>query len=178
MENSYEIAYASLNRLSCMLFKLSNQIATSVITAAKAKVRANLNDLCLKVGSNTIYYKGTFYAGSVDNLEDKNVILEPKDEDTLNEIIHLNKEVNRDKEYFFRLLASQCTDRCISECIKKIPRKCSDTDVLRNIFPEYCYTVLKGYFSKEDAIRCIEPVIELPQEFKDKFMYYVGISLL
>lgn len=178
MENSYEIAYASLNRLSCMLFKLSNQIATSVITAAKAKVRANLNDLCLKVGSNTIYYKGNFYAGSIDNLEDKNVILEPKDEDTLNEIIHLNKEVNRDKEYFFRLLASQCTDRRISECIKKIPRKCSDTDVLRNIFPEYCYTVLKGYFSKEDAIRCIEPVIELPQEFKDKFMYYVGISLL
>lgn len=178
MENSYEITFASLNRVSCKLYQLSNQIATSVITAAKAKIRTNLNDLCLKVGSNTIYYKGDFYAGSVDNLEDKNVILELKDEDTLNEIIHLNKEINKDKEYFFRLLAIQCDDRHISECIKKIPRKCSDADVLRNIFPEYCYTVLKGYFSKEDAIRCIEPVIELPQEFKDKFMYYVGISLL
>ena len=95
MENSYEIASASLNRMSCKLYQLSNQIATSVITAAKAKIRANLNDLCLKVGSNTIYYKGIFYAGSIDNLEDKNVILEPKDEDTLNEIIHLNKEVNK-----------------------------------------------------------------------------------
>lgn len=178
MENSYEIVSAVLNRISCKLYQLSNQIATSVITAAKAKVRANLNDLCLKVGSNTIYYKGNFYAGSIDNLEDKNVILEPKDEDTLNEIIHLNKKINKDKECFFRLLAIQCDDRHIYECIKRIPRKCSDTDVLRNIFPEYCYTVLKGYFSKEDAIRCIEPVIELPQEFKDKFMYYVGISLL
>lgn len=178
MENSYEIAFTSLNRISCKLYQLSNQIATSIVTAAKAKVRANLNDLCLKVGSNTIYYKGYFYAGSIDNLEDKNVILEPKDEDTLNEIIHLNKEINKDKECFFRLLAIQCDDKHISECIKKIPRKCSDTDILRNIFPEYCYTVLKGYFSKEDAIRCIEPVIELPQEFKDKFMYYVGISLL
>lgn len=178
MENSYEIASASLNRMSCKLYQLSNQIATSVITAAKAKIRANLNDLCLKVGSNTIYYKGTFYAGSIDNLEDKNVILEPKDEDTLNEIIHLNKEVNKDKEYFFRLLAIECDDRHISECIKKIPRKCSDADVLRNIFPEYCYIVLHNYFPQEDNYRCIESVIKLPQEFKDKFMYYVGISLL
>ena len=178
MENSYEIAYASLNRLSCMLYQLSNQIATSVITAAKDKTKANLNELCLKVGSNTIYYKGTFYAGSVDNLESKNVILEPKDEDTLTEIIHLEQEMDKDKEYFFRLLAIQCDNKHISECITKIPRKCSDTDVLRNIFPEYCYTVLHNYFPQEDNYRCIEPVIELPKEFKDKFMYYVGISLL
>ena len=178
MENSYEIAYASLNRISCKLYQLSNQIATSVIIAAKDKTRANLNELCLKVGSNTIYYKGTFYVGSVDNLEDKNVILEPKDEDTLTEIIHLEQEMDKDKESFFRLLAIQCDDRHISECIKRIPRKCSDTDVLRNIFPEYCYTVLHNYFPQEDNYRCIEPVIELPKEFKDKFMYYVGISLL
>ena len=178
MENSYEIAYASLNRISCKLYQLSNQIATSVITAAKDKTRANLNELCLKVGSNTIYYKGTFYAGSVDNLESKNIILEPKDEDTLTEIIHLEQEMDKDKESFFRLLAIQCDDRHISECIKKIPRKCSDTDVLRNIFPEYCYTVLHNYFPQEDNYRCIEPVIELPKEFKNKFMYYVGISLL
>lgn len=178
MENSYKIAYASLNRISCRLYQLSNQIAASVITAAKDKTRANLNELCLKVGSNTIYYKGTFYAGSVDNLESKNIILEPKDEDTLTEIIHLEKEMDKDKEYFFRLLAIQCDDRHISECIKRIPRKCSDTDVLRNIFPEYCYTVLHNYFLQEDNYRCIEPVIELPKEFKDKFMYYVGISLL
>lgn len=178
MENSYEIAYASLNRISCKLYQLSNQIATSVITAAKDKTRANLNELCLKVGSNTIYYKGTFYAGSVDNLESKNIILEPKDENTLTEIIHLEQEMDKDKEYFFRLLAIQCDDRHISECIKIIPRKCSDADVLRNIFPEYCYTVLHNYFPREDNYRCIEPVIELPKEFKDKFMYYVGISLL
>lgn len=178
MENSYEIAYASLSRISCKLYQLSNQIATSVITAAKDKTRANLNELCLKVGSNTIYYKGTFYAGSVDNLESKNIILEPKDEDTLTEIIHLEQEMDKDKEYFFRLLAIQCDDRHISECIKRISRKCSDTDVLRNIFPEYCYTVLHNYFPQEDNYRCIEPVIELPKEFKDKFMYYVGISLL
>lgn len=178
MENSYEIAYASLNRISCKLYQLSNQIATSVITAAKDKTRANLNELCLKVGSNTIYYKGTFYAGSVDNLEFKNIILEPKNEDTLEEIIHINKCIEKDKEYFFRLLAIQCDDRHISECIKRMPRKCSDTDVLRNIFPEYCYTVLHNYFLQEDNYRCIEPVIELPKEFKDKFMYYVGISLL
>lgn len=178
MENSYEIAYASLNRISCKLYQLSNQIATSVITVAKDKTRANLNELCLKVGSNTIYYKGTFYAGSVDNLESKNIILEPKDEDTLTEIIHLEQEMDKDKEYFFRLLAIQCDDRHISECIKKILRKCSDTDILRNIFPEYCYTVLHNYFPQEDNYRCIEPVIELPKEFKDKFMYYVGISLL
>lgn len=178
MENSYEIAYASLNRISCKLYQLSNQIATSVIAAAKDKTKANLNELCLKVGSNTIYYKGTFYAGSVDNIESKNIILEPKDEDTLTEIIHLEQEMDKDKEYFFRLLAIQCDNRHISECIKKIPRKCSDTDVLRNIFPEYCYTVLHNYFLQEDNYRCIEPVIELPKEFKDKFMYYVGISLL
>lgn len=178
MENSYEIASASLNRISYKLYHLSNQIATSVITAAKDKTRANLNELCLKVGSNTIYYKGNFYTGSVDNLEDKNVILEPKDEDTLTEIINLEKEIDKDKECFFRLLAVQCDDRHISECIKRIPRKCSDADVLRNIFPEYCYTVLHNYFPLEDSYRCIEPVIELPQAFKDKFMYYVGISLL
>lgn len=178
MENSYEIAYASLSRISYMLYQLSNQIATSVIKAAKVKAKANLNDLCLKVGSNTIYYKGTFYLGSVDNLEFNNIILEPKDEDTLTEIIHLNEEINKDKEYFFKLLAIQCDNRRISECIKKIPRKCSDTAVLRNIFPEYCYTVLHNYFSQEDNYRCIEPVIELPKEFKDKFMYYVGMSLL
>lgn len=69
MENSYEIAYASLSRISCKLYQLSNQIATAVITAAKDKTRANLNELCLKVGSNTIYYKGTFYVGSVNSLE-------------------------------------------------------------------------------------------------------------
>ena len=178
MENSYEIPFGVLSRISCKLYNLSAQIAGAVILKAKDKNKESLNELCLKVGSNTIFYKGIIYAGNVPSLDCNNLILEPKDEDTLDEIVHINKNIERDKEFFFRVLAIYCDDKHISECIKRIPRKCSDADILRNMFPEYCYSVLKGYFSKEDNIRCIEPVIELPQDFKDKFMYYVGISLL
>lgn len=178
MENSYEIPFAVLSRISCKLYSLSAQIAGAVILKAKDNNRKSLDELCLKVGSNTIFYKGNLYSGHIANLDDNNLILEPKDEDTLEEILNINKNIEKDKEFFFRVLAIYCDDYNISECIKRIPRKCSDADVLRNMFPEYCYSVLKNYFPQEDSIRCIDPVIELPKEFKDKFMYYVGLSLL
>jgi hypothetical protein len=182
MENSYEIPFAVLSRISYKLYSLSAQIADASVFNALDKNLKSLNELCLKIGSNTIFYKGNIYAGSVPSLDCNNLILEPKDEDTLEEIISINKGIEKDKDFFFRVLASYCDDihisECITECVKRIPRKCSDIDILRNIFPEYCYTVLHDYFLQEHNYRCIEPVIKLPKEFKDKFMYYVGISLL
>jgi hypothetical protein len=178
MENSYEIPFGVLSCISYKLYNLSAQIAGASVFNAIDKNKESLNELCLKIDSNTIFYKGNIYAGSVPSLDCNNLILEPKDEDTLEEIISIKKGIEKDKDFFFRVLASYCDNIHISECIKRIPRKCSDIDVLRNIFPEYCYTVLHNYFSQEDNYRCIEPIIELPKEFKDKFMYYVGISLL
>lgn len=179
MDTLSEISFSNLSRVAYKLYQLCGQIAGSVILDRLHQNKDELNQLCEKVNSSSIYYKGNIYTyqGSL-NLPAKSLILEPKDEDTLEEILAIHQKILEDKEYFFQELSLHCTNDNISDCLRKIPRVCNDIDVLRNIFPEYVYTVLKYYFEKEDDIRCIDPIVTLPPEFEEKFSYYIGLSLL